>query len=61
MSDLSKAIAATEQKLKARKERIDTLLPKHMRGEAERVIERAMFLPLREGAKPMTGKHRCPD
>lgn len=30
-------------------------------GDGTTVIERAMFLPLREGAKPMTGKHRCPD
>jgi ribosomal protein S18 acetylase RimI-like enzyme len=30
-------------------------------GDGTIVIERAMFLPLREGAKPMSGKHRCPD
>jgi ribosomal protein S18 acetylase RimI-like enzyme len=30
-------------------------------GDGRVVIERAMFLPLKEGAGPMRGEHRCPD
>ncbi len=30
-------------------------------GDGKIIIERAMFLPLKPDAKPMTGKHRCPD
>lgn len=30
-------------------------------GDGRIVIERAMFLPLKPGAKPMTGQHKCPD